>query len=193
MQKGFAPILLLITILILVTLAAGAYYFGKSQTSKPQTQNQVVVSQTLQPTSAPSSSPDTSPVPNGTGEIANWKTYTNIDAKFSIQHPSLMVYTEQFLSDSKKLKRVTFDGDEGTIKITYALVGEKTAWGGGCDFDQHKKIIFLDQEKEVCLGDDYVSLYASHPKKIADFNFYAKFSPDNKGLILNILSTFRFD
>lgn len=38
MQKGQAPILILVGVLILVLVAGGVYYFGKSQVSKPQTQ-----------------------------------------------------------------------------------------------------------------------------------------------------------
>lgn len=62
-QKGFAPILVLVGIVIIIGIAAGAYYFGKSQPPKTQTQNQVVVSQTPQPTIVPSSIPVTSPAP----------------------------------------------------------------------------------------------------------------------------------
>lgn len=40
-QKGFAPILVLVGILVLAMIVGGVYYFGKSQVSKSQTQNQV--------------------------------------------------------------------------------------------------------------------------------------------------------
>lgn len=63
MQKGFAPILILIGILVIMAVASGAYYFGKSQTPKPQIQNPVVVSPTPQPTIVPSSIPATSLAP----------------------------------------------------------------------------------------------------------------------------------
>lgn len=77
MQKGFTPVLVLVGILVLIAVAGGAYYLGKSQT--PKSQNQVVVSQTPQPASTPqsSSAPD---------EIANWKIYIN--DKYTFKYPS---------------------------------------------------------------------------------------------------------
>lgn len=58
MQKGFAPIFILIGIVILVAVGGGAYYFEKSQISKPQPQNQTVISQTSQSTSTPNIIPN---------------------------------------------------------------------------------------------------------------------------------------
>ena len=57
MQKGFAPILVLVGILVIVAVAGGAYYFGKSQAPESQTQNQIVVSKTPQPTISAQSVP----------------------------------------------------------------------------------------------------------------------------------------
>lgn len=68
MQKGFAPVQILVVVLILILVGGGTYYLGKSQTPKPQTQNPVVVSPTLQPTTTPSSTQNTSvlPLPSAT-------------------------------------------------------------------------------------------------------------------------------
>lgn len=73
MQKGFAPILILVGILVALALAGGVYFFGKSQVAKLQ--NPVVVSQTPQATPTPSSTSD---------ETASWKTYTNTKYGYSI-------------------------------------------------------------------------------------------------------------
>ncbi len=80
MQKGFAPILILVGILVIIGVAGGAYYFGKSQVSKSQLPNPVVASQTPQPTTAPQPS-------SASDETANWKTYTNDYWKFQFQYP----------------------------------------------------------------------------------------------------------
>ena len=72
-QKGFTLILILVGIVIIASVAGGAYYFGKSQMSKPQPPNPMVTSQTPQPTPSP------------TNEIVNWKTYTN--KKLSFRYP----------------------------------------------------------------------------------------------------------
>lgn len=79
-QKG--QIQILIGILILVIVAGGAYFLGKSNV-KPSTP---VVSQTSQPT--PSLTPDASPAPTGARETANWKTYTDSANGFLFKYPN---------------------------------------------------------------------------------------------------------
>lgn len=84
MQKGFAPILVLVGILVLGLVAGGSYYFGKFQVPKPQPQ-----------TPQPTTTPDISPVPNGMGETvytegtrsANWKTVQTI-IDLELKYPS---------------------------------------------------------------------------------------------------------
>lgn len=97
MQKGFAPVIVLVGVLVLVAVSAGAYYLGKSQTLKSQNQNQIV-SQTTQPTSA-SSILTTSPVPTITTiptpavsrktytTPANWKKWDHSDCHLSFYLP----------------------------------------------------------------------------------------------------------
>lgn len=80
MQKGFVGIIILVVVLILAGLG-GAYYFSKSQVSKPQIQNSTIISQT------PQSIISASPAPAGTGETANWKTYVSEDKTFSFKYP----------------------------------------------------------------------------------------------------------
>lgn len=80
MQKGFAPILILVGILVIIGIAGGAYYLGKSQNSQPKSQSQVV-SQT------PTPSPNANLVPNASAETANWKTYINDTYAFQIKYP----------------------------------------------------------------------------------------------------------
>lgn len=95
MQKGFAPILILVGILVVGLIAGGAYYLGKSQVSKPQTQNPVVFSQTPLSTPMPSSIQD---------ETADWKPYT-FDEGFSVSFPSDWSQAERknsFISSDKQ-------------------------------------------------------------------------------------------
>lgn len=100
MQKGQTGILILVGILIIVGVAGGAYYLGKSSTLKLSSAP-VAPYQAPQPTPPTSSDANrepsgsaVSPKPSGAGEIANWKTYTNKDYKFLIKYPSNMVYEE---------------------------------------------------------------------------------------------------
>lgn len=84
MQKGQISIFLLVGILI-IAVAGGAYFLGKSTSPKP-TATPTVISQTPQPTATPSSTPD---------ETAKWKTYIGETAytndgssTFQIKYPS---------------------------------------------------------------------------------------------------------
>ena len=92
-QKGFSLIFVILGLVVVITIAGGTYYLGRSTSPKPSP-NSVVTSQTPQSTSSPSPS-DTSREPTGPAEIANWKTYTNSQYGFSIQHPSDLVVSEQ--------------------------------------------------------------------------------------------------
>ena len=86
MQKGQAVILVLVGILVIIGKAGGAYFFGKSQVSKPLTQNPVVVSQSPQATV--SSTLSVSSVPNDTGEIANWETLSINEFGYILKYPA---------------------------------------------------------------------------------------------------------
>ena len=88
MQKGFAPILILIGILVIMAVAGGAYYFGKSQISKPQ--SQIETSQTPKPAVVPQPTPS--------DETTDWKTFTKLG--YEIKYPPSSVITEFDLDSS---------------------------------------------------------------------------------------------
>lgn len=91
-QKGFSPLIIILGIILVIGIASGAYYFGKTQVPKPQSQNPVITSQIPQTTPTPSPSP----APSGAGETANWKTYTN--NYFTFKYPtdwSIYTYNKQ--------------------------------------------------------------------------------------------------
>lgn len=106
-QKGFAPILILVGILVIVGIAGGAYYFGKSAAPKPQNP---VVSQISQPTSVTSSIPANSPVPTSVGEAANWKTYKSDNYGYSFRYPSSFWITSVTTS-----RQISSDASGATI------------------------------------------------------------------------------
>jgi len=81
-QKCIAPIL----IVILIAVAVGGYLLYQEQT-KP-----VVVPQTI---SQSSPSPVVSPVASSSAEIANWKTYTNIQDGYSMKYRQDFVVTNR--------------------------------------------------------------------------------------------------
>ena len=86
-QKGSALIFILTGVLVIVAIG-GAYYFGKSQTQKPQNQpqNPIVTPQTPQAATVPT--PSTTP-----DETANWKVYIST-LGFSIEYPKELFLQE---------------------------------------------------------------------------------------------------
>lgn len=66
MQKGFAPLIIILGILVILGIAGGAFYLGRSTISNPSP-TPAVSSQT-----PPASTPQSSLTPD---ETANWKTF----------------------------------------------------------------------------------------------------------------------
>ncbi len=75
MRKGFVPILILIGVLIIVSVAGGVYYFSK-KSSSPTATNLIVSQAQALPVSSPT--PDTA---------ANWKTFNSKTEGFTIRYP----------------------------------------------------------------------------------------------------------
>lgn len=86
-QEGFAPLFVLVSILILVLVAGGAYYLGQTKI-KPVPNSQPIIgnlSSLPSPTQlVPTQQPQTSIMPD---ETVNWKTYTNKKYGFSFNYP----------------------------------------------------------------------------------------------------------
>ncbi len=92
MQKGFTPILILVGILVIVAVAGGAYFFGKSQVSKSQLPNPVVTSQTPQPIITSQSS--STVVPSN-----NLKTFNDSTYKYSFKYPDTWLVNQSDQGD----------------------------------------------------------------------------------------------
>ncbi len=76
-MKGFFQIWLIVGALIII-IAGGAYYLGRSNTPKPVSNPMVTYQTSLTPQATVSASPD---------ETAKLKTYTNDTYKFSFKYP----------------------------------------------------------------------------------------------------------
>ena len=200
MQKGFAPIFILVGILVIGGIAGGAYYFGKTQTPKPQVP---------QITSVPSSAPDTSPVPNGTGEnvnadasrSANWKIYTG--SKFLIQYPSNLVITPSGLIEV--IESVQF-GEKDKEETNYIRVSASS--GGETTFKNRKETyltygIYNPKQEELFVGGLNAWRYSGTDADGSNFRQHVLFYKDdlgfeidnfgiNKNIFDQILSTFKF-
>ncbi len=81
-EKGFAPLIIMLGILIILGIACGAYYLGTIR-NKPKIQNPIVTSQAT-PTAR---SAQTTPVPLS-DETANWPSHTNSYLHYAIKYPT---------------------------------------------------------------------------------------------------------
>lgn len=110
-QRGFTPLFIILGIALVIGIAGGAYYLGKTQIPKQQSQNPVVNSQTPQPTTI--SQTTSIPSPTLSDETANWKTYTNTKCKYSIAFPNNYKTLSDFINgaqaDSNNLDLFTPD------------------------------------------------------------------------------------
>lgn len=95
-QKGFAPILIVVILALIASIAGGAYYLGtkKSETFEQKLSRQNPNAPVSFPVSTPSNNkPLPSIPPINTNETANWKTYTG--EAYSINYPSNYKVKEQ--------------------------------------------------------------------------------------------------
>ncbi len=133
MQKGFAPIFILVGILVLTVVAGGAYYFGKSQAPKSQNPLPIVTS-----IASPSATPD---------ETANWKTYTSEDTTFSFKYPSDWIY---------ETKKTTLEVKGKKYNATSVLAGRPLTE------EQRKLQGYIDINDAPKTYNDFSLLYATH-------------------------------
>jgi|GEM_PF-3384263 hypothetical protein len=132
MQKGFAPVLILVGILVIIGVAAGAYFFGKSQVTKSESQNQTAVSPNSQPIMTPTSSSD---------ETANWKTFSS-KYGYSLRYPvewgaaesvgskGVVIWSKpEYLKLSEELAQGFDKEDFASIEVGIYSFGTRTAAG----------------------------------------------------------------
>lgn len=95
-QKGQAPILTVVGILVLVVITAGVYFVGKQ--SSPQPENKSSVSENQKP-STPSA-------PTAKDEFSNWKTYTG--EGYSYNYPNSWTVTVNSNTKDQKVSLKEF-------------------------------------------------------------------------------------
>ncbi len=93
-QKGFAPIIILVGILVIVAVAGGAYYFSKSQSVKPETTsspNPALTSQTPQPSAVSQTIPSPTTLSSNL-DTASWKTYSYKNISFQYPNDWVVIF-----------------------------------------------------------------------------------------------------
>ena len=163
-EKPTKPWLKIVLFSILgIVLAAGLVFAGYKLAQLKQ----------VQPGPQPIPTPvvEATPTPDPT---ADWKTYTNDFAKFSLKYPPSMTVTEKVLSAEEK--QIVFTGPEGTITIN-AAVPESSGWGGGCDPEDQREINFLGKPTKICGGITGINqLYGTHPEGYSKIQIGAIFA-----------------
>ena len=116
-QKGFAPILIIILVLIAI---GGAYYFGtkKGNIIPTPTQSPVTVASNAPAPITPTTKPTTDPT-------ANWKTYENNVYHYSFKYPPSWAvrafqYSDNSTSDPLKTSYLILSS-EGVDKMYFSL------------------------------------------------------------------------
>lgn len=124
----------------------------------------------------------------------DWKTHINSFGKFSVKYPPLLSVDEKLFSE--KNRQIAVSGTSGILTINLASSDYSPGWGGGCEPQDKKTIIFMGESKIVCEGETWLNqLYFSHPDGSRNFQISATFNPpygQSKEEILQILSTFKF-
>lgn len=172
MQKGQAVILVLVGILVIIGVAGGAYYFGKSQVSKPLTQNPMVASQTPQATSAPSPAPD---------ETANWKIYIDSNRRFSIKYPAewgIWPSTQEVQIDGGKSETLDF-----SIRVNDLSKDGQSFINDEIEINKNTPNVYIEEHSKLSIG----SLDTLQVRHTSD-----KLYPVNKGDKLNQIELFAF-
>lgn len=75
-EKGFAPIILLVGVLVVGVLVGGVYYWQKSQVLQLEPTTPPILTPTKQPVNLPQ-----------VDETANWKTFTDVGLNISFKYP----------------------------------------------------------------------------------------------------------
>ena len=118
-QKGFAPIL--IVLILAVAISVGGYLVYQQSRLKP------TPTPTPQQTAQPTSTPDTNPVLNGTGETANWKTYTNTKYKYAVEYPSdweVTSVTADAFPENVRFTKIIKQGNKYVADATVNIIVE---------------------------------------------------------------------
>lgn len=107
-QKGFAPILVLVGILVIGVLVGGTYYSGLIKLPSFNQTPSVIIT--------PSPKNIATPVPSSINSTADWKTYTNTKYGYSVKYPSSI---EMVINDKVGENDISFIPKSYLIPGTY--------------------------------------------------------------------------
>lgn len=214
MQKGFAPLIIILGILVILGIAGGAFYLGRSTISNPSP-TPAVTSQITPPLN-----PSTNPAPTGSGETDNWKTYTNTQAGISFKYPNNWIVEPYDIPGFSyfhgiiqlKIKGQQYGPEPATMSISYwdnpenltlDKFEQKLNEGGGkyysLDLPNAQKITIAGISsyywKSVASACEPVRCgryMIPYKNKIFDISLYLATAEQQQDIIDQILSTFKF-
>lgn len=205
MQKGFVQFIVL-GVVVLAAVAAGAFYLGRSTTPKP---SPAPVTNIPQPTST-------------TDETANWETYTNTQHGFTMKYPSVYStafegpnYSQKQLDSGEQISGTvapsfdTIDFQGGDPKFSIGIFHKRddiaAAFDGSCGTQFADKTIvnakittpfeYINLEQQSGNTINIQHCFLSGTKNLLVIGIY-EIKPDstdkNRQFLNQILSTFKF-
>src|SRR5258708_10577734 len=108
-QKGFAPLIIILGLVLVLGLIAGAYYLGKGGTQQTTNTTSVPAYSSQPSTNLPSSNAISQATPTS-DPTSNWKTFTNTVYFYTLKYPqNYLPLTVRLLANS--------DGTEASLDI----------------------------------------------------------------------------
>ena len=195
-QRGFTPILIIVGILIIATVAGGAYYLRKDTSSLRGGSEATDVA--ISPTPTPT--PDET-VYTESDETANWKTYTNTEYGYSIK------YSQNFKTQVQAAGAGVKEAPDNAINLyIYNPDLEESYLNRYINveiFNLEPSLSNEWEQSEVLIGNTKATKYTN---STSQFDVYHMKLPNNQGVIEmqvsnssdkkgandQILSTFKF-
>ncbi|MBI3443561.1 hypothetical protein HY008_02735 [Candidatus Woesebacteria bacterium] len=202
-QKGFAPVIILLAVLVIAGLG-GAYYFATHVNKSTQPQP------TIQPSPTLASKADVNREPSGSGETVNWKTYTDSNLNYSFQYPPPSCELQRFAGDTSFAICYLPKGSDGgskhnngyVISLGFISKSQLSVMGvtycGAYPNDSSRCELFNMGKVTASIdwgtgGDASASILIGHPNGgIVTFTLQPVMA-ESKAILKQILSTFRFD
>jgi hypothetical protein len=125
---------------------------------------------------------------------ADWQTYSNTEAGFSIRYPSTWKFEDLPDQNGGALHGVSLKGAEGGVELYWG-----TGLGGGCTPEGIQKIKVAQGELPSCYGEnaDGTKHWENISKKLSNTSFSARaYTTDatasSDELVLQVISTISF-
>lgn len=202
-QKGFAPIVTILGIIVIFGAVGGAYYFGQSSTKLPASSSQVPVATSQTPISPtqPIAKTTISPTSAIVDETANWKIYQNEIYKFSLKYPDVYKTDVSEAPDNQTHENVSslrLLGPVSTVEIfaennnSGLSLSDWVTKYAKLDTKNAKSITIDNQSGYRFIGNNMGAVYSLVYLKKDKIIYWMQIVPEDNQIFDQIISTFKF-